>query len=70
MRWSVLITGLMPRAKLCWLPRRNNGILPLDTIPGGFCTRPDGICALERFIASQANASALANYQYAVRTFQ
>ena len=69
MRWSVLITGLISVVKLCWLPHRNNGIVLLDTIPGSFCTRPDGICALERFITSQVNASALANYQYAVRTF-
>lgn len=45
---------------------RNNGILPLDTIPGNFCTRSDGLCSLDRFIQSQARASELANYQYAV----
>jgi hypothetical protein len=45
--------------------RWNNGILPLDTVPGGFCTRSDGLCPLDRFIQSQASASELANYQYA-----
>lgn len=45
---------------------RNNGFLPLDTIPGGFCDQPDGLCSLNSFIKSQARASELANYQYAV----
>lgn len=48
---------------------RNNGILPLNTIPGNFCMRPDGLCDLESFIASQQNASELSNYQYAVCDF-
>lgn len=48
---------------------RNNGILPLSTIPGKFCNRPDGLCALDEFVASQANSSELANYQYAVSFF-
>ncbi|KAL1902991.1 hypothetical protein Sste5346_000903 [Sporothrix stenoceras] len=46
--------------------RLNNGILPLHTIRGGKCAgRTDGFCALEDFVASQANATALANYAYA-----
>ncbi|SZF00594.1 unnamed protein product [Blumeria hordei] len=50
--------------------RLNNGIIPLNTIRGGFCGneasgRTDGLCALEDFIKSQENASAMANYQYA-----
>jgi hypothetical protein len=43
--------------------RLNSGILPLDTIRGGFCAgRTDGLCPLENFLASQANATAEANY--------
>jgi hypothetical protein len=43
--------------------RLNSGILPIATIRGGFCAgRTDGLCPLSNFIASQANASAQANY--------
>ncbi|KIH86826.1 histidine phosphatase [Sporothrix brasiliensis 5110] len=46
--------------------RLNNGILPLHTIRGGACAgRTDGLCALDDFLQSQANATALANYAYA-----
>lgn len=46
--------------------RLNEGILPLHTIRGGLCAgRTDGLCPLDSFLASQANASAMANYQYA-----
>ncbi|CAK7213260.1 hypothetical protein SBRCBS47491_001742 [Sporothrix bragantina] len=46
--------------------RLNNGILPLNTIRGGGCAgRTDGFCAVEDFLASQANATAMANYAYA-----
>ena len=46
--------------------RLNNGILPLNTIRGGGCgNRTDGLCALSGFLASQTNANAMANYQYA-----
>jgi hypothetical protein len=46
--------------------RLNNGIVPLDTIRGGQCEgRSDGLCSLEDFIASQADAEKLANYDYA-----
>ncbi|CAD6564982.1 MAG: hypothetical protein CYPHOPRED_004992, partial [Cyphobasidiales sp. Tagirdzhanova-0007] len=41
----------------------NNGILPLTAIRGGYCTRPDGLCAMSSFLASTANATGLANYQ-------
>jgi hypothetical protein len=46
--------------------RLNNAILPLDTIRGGFCSigRTDGLCPMENFIASQQNASLLANFQF------
>ncbi|KAK4689038.1 hypothetical protein P7C73_g1071, partial [Tremellales sp. Uapishka_1] len=45
--------------------RLNNGILPLDTIAGGFCNgRSDGLCDVKDFMASQVNASALANFDY------
>lgn len=45
--------------------RLNNAILPLNTIRGGLCAgRTDGLCSLSNFVASQANASALANYQF------
>ena len=46
--------------------RLNNGILPLDTIRGGYCAgRTDGLCALDDFLASQYEAEKLANYQFA-----
>lgn len=46
--------------------RLNNGIVPLDTIRGGQCEgRSDGLCKLDDFIASQADAEKLANYDYA-----
>lgn len=48
--------------------RLNSGILPLDSIRGGECADPkrtDGLCTMNKFIDSQHNASALANYQYA-----
>ncbi|CAK7264996.1 hypothetical protein SEPCBS57363_001356 [Sporothrix epigloea] len=46
--------------------RLNNGILPLNTIRGGHCAgRTDGFCAIKDFLASQANSTALANYEYA-----
>jgi hypothetical protein len=46
--------------------RLNHGILPLDTIRGGFCSvgRTDGLCPLNNFLASQANASIMANFDY------
>ena len=34
----------------------------MDTIPGGFCDRPDGLCSLNGFIKSQARSSELANF--------
>jgi hypothetical protein len=41
----------------------NSGILPLNTIQGGYCSnRTDGLCPLQNFLASQAKASAKANY--------
>jgi hypothetical protein len=44
--------------------RLNSGILPISTIRGGFCAgRTDGLCPLTKFLNSQANASAQANYQ-------
>ena len=46
--------------------RLNNGIVPLDSIRGGKCQgRSDGLCKLEDFVASQADAEKLANYDYA-----
>lgn len=47
--------------------RLNNGILPLNTIRGGACAngRPDGMCALSNFVASQAGSYALSNYDFA-----
>jgi hypothetical protein len=49
--------------------RLNNGIVPLDTIRGGQCEgRSDGLCSLDSFIASQADAERLANYDYACFT--
>jgi len=46
--------------------RLNNGILPLNTIRGGACLgRTDGMCAMSSFLTSQANATSMANYQYA-----
>jgi Histidine phosphatase superfamily (branch 2) len=49
--------------------RLNNGILPLNTIRGGACGnsttgRVDGMCALEDFLRSQENSTAMANYDY------
>lgn len=46
--------------------RLNNAILPLDSIQGGACAgRPDGLCPLDKFLESQAEAEKKANYQYA-----
>jgi len=47
--------------------RLNNGILPLTTIRGGMCTnsRPDAMCAMDNFLASQAKAYEQSNYNYA-----
>lgn len=52
--------------------RLNNGILPLNTLREGSCGnatagtgRTDGLCALSDFVASQKDAEALANYDYA-----
>lgn len=47
--------------------RLNDGILPLNTLRGGACDngRGDGMCAMTDFLASQADAETLANYQYA-----
>lgn len=46
--------------------RLNNGIVPLDTIRGGKCEeRSDGMCSLQSFVASQADAEELANYDFA-----
>ncbi|KAF1349733.1 histidine phosphatase superfamily [Delphinella strobiligena] len=46
--------------------RLNNGILPLNTIRGGYCEgRTDGLCAMSRFVASQNASYALSNYDYA-----
>jgi hypothetical protein len=43
--------------------RLNNGIVPIATIRGGYCAgRGDGLCPLQSFLNSQANASAQANY--------
>ncbi|CAF1386683.1 unnamed protein product [Adineta steineri] len=44
----------------------NNGVLPLDTIRGGLCSigRTDGLCPLDNFLASQNNASVMANFNY------
>ncbi|KAF2766669.1 phosphoglycerate mutase-like protein [Teratosphaeria nubilosa] len=44
--------------------RLNNGIVPLDTIRGGYCVgRTDGLCAMDKYLASQYEAESLANYQ-------
>ena len=44
----------------------NGAVLPLSTIEGGLCAgRTDGMCSLEKFVASQANATQKANYGYA-----
>ena len=49
--------------------RLNNGIVPLDSIRGGQCRgRSDGLCGLDAFVASQADAEELANYDYACFT--
>ena len=47
--------------------RLNNGILPLSTIEGGACAnnRTDGMCSLSSFLASQTDALAKSNYQFA-----
>lgn len=46
--------------------RLNHGILPLSTIRGGACgNRTDGLCEMGNFLASQANAYELSNYNYA-----
>lgn len=46
--------------------RLNNGILPLSTIRGGACgNRTDGLCAMDGFLQSQANAYQLSNFDYA-----
>ncbi|KAG0645648.1 Myo-inositol-hexaphosphate 3-phosphohydrolase A [Hyphodiscus hymeniophilus] len=50
--------------------RLNNGVLPLNTIRGGGCGtandgRVDGMCELSAFIASQATAYELSNYDFA-----
>lgn len=46
--------------------RLNNGIVPLNTIRGGQCEgRVDGLCAMDKFLASQEEAMKLANYQFA-----
>ncbi|KAE9363417.1 phosphoglycerate mutase-like protein [Stipitochalara longipes BDJ] len=49
--------------------RLNHGILPLITIRGGACGssttgRVDGMCALEDFMRSQENSTAMANYDF------
>ncbi|KAJ8059065.1 hypothetical protein OCU04_012042 [Sclerotinia nivalis] len=45
--------------------RLNHGILPLDTIRGGACKgRVDGMCEMDKFLESQSNATAMANYDY------
>lgn len=51
--------------------RLNNGILPLKTISGKMCKngRSDGLCAFDDFVASQADAYALSNYDYAWYVF-
>ncbi|KUJ23822.1 putative phytase [Mollisia scopiformis] len=50
--------------------RLNNGIVPLNTIRGGYCGnatsgRVDGMCAMEAFLESQESAYMLSNYDYA-----
>ncbi|CAD0083343.1 unnamed protein product [Aureobasidium vineae] len=46
--------------------RLNNGVLPLDTLRGGACKgRTDGMCSLDKFVASQNASYALSNYDYA-----
>ncbi|KAL1586446.1 hypothetical protein WHR41_05236 [Cladosporium halotolerans] len=46
--------------------RLNNGLVPLDSIRGGRCEgRSDGMCELSDFVASQAGAEELANYNFA-----
>ena len=49
--------------------RLNNAVLPLNNIRGGACGnattgRVDVLCALQDFILSQQNSTALANYDY------
>ena len=46
--------------------RLNNGIVPLNSIRGGACEgRTDGLCAMDKFLASQYEAVKLANYDFA-----
>jgi len=50
--------------------RLNNGILPLNTIRGGYCGnatsgRVDGMCEMGAFIESQKDSYGLSNYNYA-----
>lgn len=46
--------------------RLNHGILPLSTIQGGACEgRTDGLCSMDNFLSSQANAYEMSNYNYA-----
>lgn len=46
--------------------RLNNGIVPLESIRGGLCRgRTDGLCSLDKFVASQTEAMKLANYDFA-----
>lgn len=46
--------------------RLNNGIVPLNTIRGGYCEgRTDGLCTMDGFLASQYEAEKLANYDFA-----
>lgn len=46
--------------------RVNDGILPIETLRGGQCKgRSDGLCALDKFLATQKDAYKLSNYDYA-----
>ena len=46
--------------------RLNRGILPLATIRGGACKdRNDGMCPIDRFLDSQAQAYEMSNFEYA-----
>ncbi|WPG98610.1 Hypothetical protein R9X50_00140300 [Acrodontium crateriforme] len=46
--------------------RLNSGIVPLNTIRTGECEgRTDGLCAMDKFLASQEKAVKLANYDFA-----
>ncbi|KAM3084452.1 hypothetical protein ACMFMF_001808 [Clarireedia jacksonii] len=45
--------------------RLNNGILPLESIRGGYCKgRKDGMCEMAKFLESQKNVTEMANYDY------